>query len=336
MPVLQFITHQFSKTAVKTEMKLRDSVMPSSDQVDQFCQELKQAFHRRAGRDYGCFMDEDEAAVLPQKLKALTSGKVDFVATTVQWMQALQSALDAIEDFQLSGHVVFIQEEHLGDEVFYVFVVSYKESLMINSKLEVEQSRFVDLGSSLMGARVELSLWQANASQSYLTLATPRSSNPWLDAFRVLCGFCTTVDKKQETDAFLQIVSNFSMDVPEESVQQFQSQIVDYCMEQEKLGEAVEKSSLMSVVSDIDGIDSKSFNQVFNKDKDSNQDKVHIDRGSLRKFMRYTGREKDLTISFASSQLDSRIQYDTKSDVLTIKGLPKALREQLQLAPELD
>ena len=45
--------------------------------------------------------------------------------------------------------------------------------------------------------------------------------------------------------------------------------------------------------------------------------------------MRFTGREKDLTVSFTSTQMPGRIQYNGDEDVLTIKGLPDSLRKQL-------
>ncbi len=330
MAVTQFITHQFSKSKnAKTDVKLRDSVMPGSEELDLFCQELKYALHRRAGRDYGCFLEKDEQAVLPQKLINLLNGEINFVAMSVQWMHALQESLNSLEDIDVAGHVVFMQEEHLGHEMFYVFIVSLKESLMINNKLEVEQLRFADMGSSLMAARVELSIWQAKASQSYLTIATPRSKTPWIEEFRALCGFCTTVDKQLETKNFLQTVVNFSRDIPKESVQQFKTQIVDYCLEQDKIGEAVEKAELGSVINNIDGVDKDTFSKAFNSKEKSVDAKIHIDRNSLRKFMRFTGRERELTISFTSDQLQNRIHYNQEKDVLTINGVPKTLREQL-------
>ncbi len=330
MAVTQFITHRFAKSVNKTtQLKLRDSVMPGSDEVDFFCSELKNAFHRRAAREYGCFFENSADALLANKLNQWLSTKINFVAMSVQWMQALQSALDELDDIELHGHVVFMQEEHLGDQVFYLYIVSYKDSLLINNRLEVEQSRFVDLGSSLMAARVELSLWRSNASRSYLALAVPRVSNPWTAAFRKLCGFESTIDKKQQTDQFLQTVSAFSMHVPQESVQEFQAQVVDYCLQQDKQGGAVEFDNLSAAVADINGVDGRKFTKTLNKEQQGNEGKVHVDRNSLRKYMRFTGREKDLTVSFTSTQMPGRIQYNGDEDVLTIKGLPDSLRKQL-------
>ena len=329
MPVTEFITHSFARQqGGEAKLKLRDSLVPQSEALELFSSELKHAFHRRAGRDYGCFANTGERAVLPQKLTELLDDGINFVTMSVQWMYAMKSLMDEL-DIPAQGHIVFMREEHLGDEVFYLFVVSYKESLFINNSLEVEQTRYADLGTTLMAARVELSLWQASASRSYLTLAVPRSENAWTETFNTLVGFSNVIDKKSETENFLQSVASFSMEIPDDSVTEFQTRVVGYCLEQDKQGEAVDFLGLSQTVEDIEGVNAKQFSKALNTSQISEEDKVHIDRNSLRRFLRFTGREKDLTLSFSSSQIPERIQYNKNTDILTIKGLPKALREQL-------
>lgn len=329
MAIREFITHSFSRDAdSELKLRLRDSVVPSSEQLDLFTSELKHAFQRRAGREYGCFTEQQNDAVLPNKLLAMLDGEFNFVAMSVQWMQALKDVLDEL-DIALHGHVVFMREEHLGDEVFYLFVLSDKQSLVVNSNLEVERTRYVDFGTTLLAAKVELSLWRANASRSYLTLAVPRVANVWVDTFRALCGYSNTVDKKAETESFLQSVSTFAMEIPDDSVSDFQARVVDFCLERDRQGEAVEFDALSGAVAEIDGVDGGKFARSIAKEHQGKDKKLHVDRNSLRKFLRFTGREKDLTISFASTQIPDRIQYDKNNDVLTIRGLPKSLREHL-------
>jgi len=54
-----------------------------------------------------------------------------------------------------------------------------------------------------------------------------------------------------------------------------------------------------------------------------------MDRRSLRGYVKFTGRQKDLTISFSSSQLNSRAHYNPDKDTLSIDGITRALRDQL-------
>ena len=332
MAVTDFITHKFSRqTGADTRLTLRDSIVPPSEHLDLFCSELKQSFQRRAGREYGCFAENEDGgvAVLTEKLKALMSGDANFVATSVQWMYALKTAMDEA-DIEMHGHVVFMKEEHMGDEIFYIFVVSYKESLLINNDLNVEQISYVDFGTTMMAAKVELSLWEVEAStRSYLTLGVPRSSNPWVDTFRALCGFASTIDKKAETEQFLTSVSTFSMDIPEESVNEFHTKVVDFCLDQDKQGEPVEYAALSAAVAEVSGVDAGKFAQTLEESRSDAEKKVHLDRAGLKKYRRFTGREKDLTVSFSADQLVDRVHYDSEKDVLTIRNLPKSLRDQL-------
>ena len=59
------------------------------------------------------------------------------------------------------------------------------------------------------------------------------------------------------------------------------------------------------------------------------EQELMVDRRSLRRYVKFAGREKDLAISFNSYQLNKRVQYDADTDTLSINGLPKALRNQL-------
>ena len=328
MATTNFITHSFSRLeGGEASLRLRDSVVPSEDRVEDFVTELKHALQRRAARDYGVFSESAELALALKKQADDELGDNPFVVLTVQWMQALKTALDELE-ITLQGHVVFIQEEHLGVETFFIFVLSLKESMVINHNLEVETTRYVDFGSSLMALRAELSLWQAGASKTYLTMAAPRGAAEWGDAFRALCGFENTVDKKAETSKFLETVSGFSMDLPNDKATEFQAQVVDFCIETDKRGEAVAFDELGNVAREV-GVDADKFVEKLAETQPADAEKLHVDRNSLKKFMRYVGREKDLAVSFSSAMMPERVVYDKEKDELTIKGLPKTLRKQL-------
>ncbi|MDO6459728.1 nucleoid-associated protein [Granulosicoccaceae sp. 1_MG-2023] len=329
MATSEFITHSFSRLeGGEAALRLRDTVVAPDDRVEDFVNELKHALQRRAARDYGVFSAENgELGSNLQKYLDGELGDNPFVALSVQWMEKLREVLDELE-ITLQGHVVFVQEEHLGVQTFYIFVLSLKESMVINHNLEVETTRYVDFGSSLMAMRAELSLWQAGASKTYLTLAAPRGAGEWGDAFRALCGFENTVDKKSETSKFLEAVSGFSMELPDDKVTEFQSQVVDFCIESDKRGEAVAFDELGGVAREV-GVDADKFVEKLAETQPADGEKIHVDRNSLKKFMRYVGREKDLAVSFSSAMIPERVVYDKDKDELTIKGLPKTLRKQL-------
>jgi nucleoid-associated protein len=74
----------------------------------------------------------------------------------------------------------------------------------------------------------------------------------------------------------------------------------------------------------LDDIDREAFVSTVEQEQP-----FYIDRRSMQRYVKFSGREKDLSISFSSSQLNDRVVFDAGSDTLSIKGLPKALRDQL-------
>ena len=89
---------------------------------------------------------------------------------------------------------------------------------------------------------------------------------------------------------------------------------------------------LEELAKSVEGINPDEFVRIVAShtggESESEQELV-VDRRSLRRYVKFAGREKDLAISFSSYQLDDRVRYDVESDTLHITGIPKALKKQL-------
>ena len=57
---------------------------------------------------------------------------------------------------------------------------------------------------------------------------------------------------------------------------------------------------------------------------------MYTDRGSLKRYIRFFGRDKDMSISFSADMVGQDIIYDEHSGTLTIKRIPKSLKQQLK------
>lgn len=55
-------------------------------------------------------------------------------------------------------------------------------------------------------------------------------------------------------------------------------------------------------------------------------------RASLKKFQRYTGKTKEVSISFSNEILGRNVNFDPSSETLTISNLPANLLKQLKSA----
>lgn len=54
------------------------------------------------------------------------------------------------------------------------------------------------------------------------------------------------------------------------------------------------------------------------------------DRKSLKNYLRYSGKNKEVTLSFAATALGADISFDPAENSLTIKNLPSRLLKQLK------
>ncbi len=221
---------------------------------------------------------------------------------------------------------VFFQEKIYENEYFYIVIAKQRESLTINNHLDVQTVHSIDLGPSLVVAKVDLTEWRKNSGNAYVTLTVPRADKLFAEAFRALVGFSDGINKVEGTQALLETVETFSKNIPEEQINTYRTQVVDYCMEQEQMDSPVE---LVELSQAVESVNVDEFSRYLADNLPGGEQQIRMDRKSLRNYVKFAGREKDLAVSFSSHQLNNRINYNAGTDTLSITGLPKTLRSQL-------
>jgi len=308
------------------EVRLGAKVLAADGQASSLVDALKNGFLSRLSREHGCFAAEGEPAPLPRELQAFADRQLDFLELSSRLMAQWKGLLDQ-QPQEIDADVIFILEAQAGRQVFYLLVAGYKTAFHINKEQVIESTRYLDLGSSLFGIKVDMQEWLNAGHYVYLTLVSPQGGRKLADAFLALVGFTRGLDKRHSTDTFLAGVEAYSRQMDEqEQVESFRSQVVDYCADQELRDAPVDLHELSRSVDGLDGERFSSFMADYMPEDDS---ALMLDRRSLRRFVKFAGRERDLAISFSSSQLNSRVHYDPDKDRLSIDGVPRALREQL-------
>jgi nucleoid-associated protein len=166
-------------------------------------------------------------------------------------------------------------------------------------------------------------------------------------------GFIDTLDTEQETQEFLQIVEEYASTLPEDQSADTKTKVIEYCVKQDKQGETVEFKTLSG---QLDSSDPEKFEQfVALKKRELRQVRPRSestiiertsselthgesviktelipDRKSLKNYLRYSGKNKEVTLSFAATALGSDISFDPSENSLTIKNLPSRLLKQLK------
>jgi len=326
MPISHFIAHRiFNTTDSKITTELRQDELPSSDLLESFAAEIKQAYMSRISREHGRFGTKKEDRLLADLLNHLAQGEISLLQLSESLLDALKHILGD-EQQGINGHTIFFQEKIYENEYFYFIISKQRESLTISSSLEVETVHSIDLGPSLIVAKVDITEWKKNQNNAYLTITVPRADKSFAEAFRAVIGFSDGINKAVDTQGLLDTVESFTKNIPDEQISAYRTQVVDYCMEQEQMDSPVELAGLSHA---INAVNSDEFSRYLADNLPGGEQQIRMDRKSLRNYVKFAGREKDLSVSFSSHQLNKRINYNAGSDTLSITGLPKTLRGQL-------
>ncbi len=325
MSIIHCITHQLHPDENGAPaLRLRDSELAVDETVEELAADLKRAYLGRINREHGRFSAEARERGLAHELDRFVTGQQDFVALSRQLAQQLLQRLQE-QGAELRGHLVLFLEQQHEQRAFYLFVVSQRVANRINDRQEIEPVLTLDFGASMMALKVDLGLWQGDEGGAYLSMS-PSRARGMAELLEQLAGFSAGVDKAAATRDFLERIETFSNQLPEEQVSDFRNQVVSYCVEQDRQDAPVAINALSQA---LDGVDNAAFSNYLADHLPADEGRLLLDRKSLQRYVRFAGRERDLAISFSSSQLNKRVHYQPETDTLSITGLPKMLRSQL-------
>jgi nucleoid-associated protein len=292
---------------------------------EQLLADVKRSFLARITREHGSFSRERGESGFADELNKFLDKQSTFLELESALSQRFETLVESLK-IEFDAHLLFFIEKSLNNHFFYLFVAGMNEALTINSELQIATTHSIDTSASLYGIKVDLIEWREHQNYAYISLQAPRQQE-LAALFYQFTGFENGIDKREQTLAFLNGIENFSKTMPEEQQKEYRTKVVDYCMECDEMDAPVDLSTLAR---EVEGIDQDEFLRVMSDYTPEEERQLMVDRRSLRQYIKFAGRERDLAISFSAHQLNNRVQYDAHSDTLSIKGLPSALRKQLQ------
>jgi len=326
MQITHTIAHYLKREAdAIAKLTLRKNELSINEQTEKLFENLKKSFKTRLSRQHGSFSSEGNPSLLKSAISAFLNKEQTLEALSTEFMKQLEKDVNN-NGIEINSHFLFFIEETKSQYFFYLFITNQTESIAIDETLDVTSHSYIDTGATLSGLKIDIKEWQKNRQYPYLTQVPPKGNVLLADAMQTLTGFDNSVDKEEATNTFLEGVEAFTKHVPEEKVKEYRDKVVDYCIEQEQNDEPI---NIPGLSKELNGIDCDKFVREMLSHNPKQEEEVMIDRRSLKKYVRFSGREKDLAISFSSFQLNERVFYDESSDTLSIKGLPKVLRNQL-------
>ena len=359
MPVTHFITHPINKEAQKPAAIV--TVAANEAELDDYCQlvvsQLKGIFVQRASRRYGCFNPE-LTRVKDLILNWLTDQQ-NFLSLTKKISQQFADMM-ANTELEIDGYFAFATEELAETDKLYIFHLREKSNFCLNADMALSESLVLDFSNTGFGLCIDiraLKIEQEEGKRSeekYITFSFGRGDKAIQKLFSDFTGFIDTLDTEQETQEFLQIVEEYAQTLPESESAETKTKVIEYCMEQDKQGEVVAFKTLSGQLDNsapekfeqfvaqkkrerhqINPVSESSINEDAGSAETAGSDSVIKselipDRKSLKNYLRYSGKNKEVTLSFAATALGTDISFDATENSLTIKNLPNRLLKQLK------
>lgn len=327
MSIKHCIVHQITSDAngkgINAQFRKNEN-LPEGSLVSLFTQ-LKQALQRSATRQYGCFDGEQTDNPLPGLLQKFIADELGFQSLTEKISEQIKLSLDSCEE-PISAHLLFVVEELMEQRFFYLFWINHSDAQYIDSELDINPLQYVDGAKLNYVFKLDFEQWKVQDWQQYITLQMSRSSKEISHAFSHATGFISGVNLQAQTDEFLEIVEQYTQTLDEKAVNPTKNTIVNYCVEQDMQGNPINFDALSEALDDSAPEKFASFVKEY---QETPKEEIYAHRNSLKKYVRFYGREKDLSISFSSDQMEDNILYNPETGELTFKQVPKSLKAQL-------
>ncbi|BFM16065.1 nucleoid-associated protein YejK [Maricurvus nonylphenolicus] len=326
MAIAHCVVHGIRRAGLSApvELSLAEDKLAINGHVEELLRELKQAYVSKAGKSYGQFTRDAGSAQVASWLREFSEERLGFESFSRKFCEHLQQVLGEVEA-EFEGHILFAVETLADADILFVFALQHSEGMYVDGDLDFKGTRYLDVKGIRLGAKVNITDWLTD-EPSYLSVLRSRGDKELTDAFMNCMGFTDQRDVAAETTEFLDIVTAYTAKMPEEEAQECRSKVVDYCLEQDKLGEPVVIESLSEHVSDSAPEQLAKF--VAEQQQEARPALIP-DRKQLRQFVRISGRNDELSMSFSSECLGSSIMYDKGTDSLTITNIPGPLKMRL-------
>lgn len=348
MPITHFITHKIQKAPKQpgAVLEMCEEQVSTNEYAQSVMNQLKGIFIQRASKRYGRFdVDNSTFRALLQNWLADQQSFVSFSQTLAKYYAEKMD----MTDLEIEGFLAFIVEELADGQRFYIFHLRERNNLALNANMEIVYTQLIDFSNTGFAMCLDTTEFSANSADEYLTFSFGRGDKAVQNMFMEFCGFTDTVNTEQETKEFLEIVDLYTQTLPDKAAQETRDHILDYCVEQDKHGETVEYEVLSSQLDEqapkkfqefvLEKRQEKRLNQAISAAGEISDNTLGSalvknefipDRKSLKNYIRFSGKNKDVTLSFAASALGGDIQFDASSDSLVIKNLPARLLKQLK------
>lgn len=328
MTIANAIVHKVTRThnGASVNINQKNAPLTLNGLSEESLRELKLNFIKKLGKFHGRFSHDYASFPLANWIHEYRKKKISFVSLSQNAIQHFKLEIEKTEAV-IDAFVFFVEEhfEHGGE--LYIYVSHHNQSLYLDSELEFKEALSLDTKNPVLAAKINLSEFENNdAHLNYLSLHPWRGEKEISDAFSAFVGFSDKADIKEDTEKFIDAIESYSQTLPEDQAIATRENVVNYCIDQDKRGNKV---VIDDIAAELDDHDAQNFVTHIRNHTPDLKPELIPDRQQLKQYIRISGRNELLSMSFDSKCLGESIVYDADSDELTITQIPSALKTRL-------
>lgn len=324
MPVTDAIAHRLTRRTGEQSYHLREAPLASQGLCNRLLGELKPLFTRRASKRYGRFADE--ATVFKGLVLNWLEQRLSFTLFSRKVLEQLAMLMEA-QELETDGHWLLLCEELEAGQRLWIAHLKQKEGLRLDDDNELQATDYLDFTRTGLCACLDLHQIQDPSSSRYLTLSFGFGDRPLQGALMEFLGFTDTLDTRADTERFMALVRDYSDHLQGDDGPQYCREVAEFCLQQSNEGEAVNYRELAHAV---EANAEMALDDFIAERAPELREEFIPDRSSLKKYIRYSGRTREVSISFSNTSLGRSIEFDPDSETLIVKELPSALIRQLK------
>lgn len=308
-----------TKWAVMTDNSLQ--------KANSFVEQLHNVYNSKPSKSYAAFNEEKNTA-FSQRLHNYLDNDVVFDQLSKDTLQIFQAELEKYE-FEETGYLLLIDYEHVATQYFMIGVVNLTEHFSIDGEFGIQRSQHLDINKIQLAARIDVSkLLHSKDDLKAISFIKGRAGRQVNDFFMDLLGCTETINAKVQSKELITAIDDFmsSESLAQNEKAETREKVYEYCNEKIEAGEDAELTELSDALSTITSND---FADFLNNQDYGVEDKVTLDKSTVRKLVKLSGAGGGVSVSFDRILLGDRVNYNPSSDTLTIQGVPKALKAHL-------
>ena len=330
MEIVNAVIHYLEKKddGSDTVLQTPNEALTLSDSLGFLLNKLIHVFNQKPEKRFGAINTEAAVSTFGKNLE-------QYVAESTEFMDLSQTLAEDIKEIfcesQFAGNAYVLSihyKQGMGD--FYLLTILHAtDAVSVTKVLQLASQKPLDLTNMQLAMRININEWKKKSGSKHsVSYAKGRMNAKLVEDVMSFLGFSEEADPVEDTKVLMQAVEAFckNEDMDAEAAQALKKNTVDYCTDQSKSGEPVFVHELSEQISQEDP---DRFLAFASEGSQALAREFHPDRKSLRKLIRYSGSDKQMSISFVSELMGSKIHYDEEKDTLTIEGIPSSLKAQL-------